>query len=184
MSDVDNTEPQEPGAGAAPGEGSSSRPTESGPDLEEQLEGVRNDYLRALADMENLRRRHEKQMEDARNYAVERFARDLLPVVDSLEMALGTPVAGEEAVAQLRQGLENTLNLFFQTLGKAGITAVGVEEGRFDPHLHQAIAMVESDGQPNRVLAVHQKGYLIHDRLLRPSMVSVSRPGQGGQASG
>ncbi|MDD5374070.1 nucleotide exchange factor GrpE [Acidithiobacillus sp.] len=142
---------------------------------EEKAEGYRNDYLRALADIENLRKRHEKQMEDARNYAVDRFARELLPVIDSLELALASPVEDAASIALLRQGLENTLTLFAQALGKAGIAPIEMGEGRFDPHLHQAIAMVETEGDANRVLAVHQKGYLMHDRLLRPSMVSVSK---------
>jgi len=144
-------------------------------DWQAEAERLKGDYLRALADMDNLRKRTEKQIEDARNYAIERFARELLPVVDSLELALASPLSGDDAVAQLRQGLENTLALFFAALQKAGIRAVEITEGRFDPYLHQAIAMVESDGEPNRVLTVHQKGYLIHERLLRPSMVSVSK---------
>ncbi len=142
---------------------------------EEKAEAYRNDYLRALADAENQRKRSEKQIEDARNYAVDRFARELLPVIDSLEMALATPLEGEAAVTQFRQGIENTLTLFAQALGKAGIAPIEVGEGRFDPHLHQAIAMVESEGDANRILAIHQKGYLMHDRLLRPAMVSVSK---------
>jgi molecular chaperone GrpE len=145
----------------------------------EQAEQYRNDYLRALADMENLRKRLERQMDDARNYAVERFARELLPVVDSLELALSTPVAGGEGVAQLRQGLENTLSLFFQALAKAGVAPVEADAARFDPHRHQAIAMVEAEGEPNRILAVHQKGYVIHDRLLRPAMVTVAKAASG-----
>ncbi|MHB0873007.1 MAG: nucleotide exchange factor GrpE [Acidithiobacillus ferrooxidans] len=148
---------------------------------EERAETYRNDYLRALADIENLRKRHEKQVEDARNYAVDRFARELLPVVDSLELALASPVEGAESIALLRQGLENTLTLFAQALGKAGIAPIEMGEGRFDPHLHQAIAMVETEGEANRVLAVHQKGYVMHDRLLRPSMVSVSKAPKAAQ---
>ena len=158
---------------------STTNAVESAPEAvvnwEEKAEGYRNDYLRALADAENQRKRHEKQVEDARNYAVDRFARELLPVVDSLELALASPVEGAEGIAQLRQGLENTLALFAQALGKAGIVPIDMSEGRFDPHLHQAIAMVEAEGDANRILAVHQKGYIMHDRLLRPSMVSVSK---------
>jgi len=159
--------------------GAEAAPAAEETNWQEQAEQYRNDYLRALADMENLRKRLERQMEDARNYAVERFARELLPVVDSLELALATPVAGGEGVAQLRQGLENTLNLFFQALAKAGVVPVEAEAARFDPHRHQAIAMVEAEGEPNRVLAVHQKGYVIHDRLLRPAMVTVAKAGSG-----
>ena len=144
-------------------------------DWQAEAEKFRNEYLRSLADMENLRKRMEKQMDDARNYAVERFARELLPVVDSLEMALATPSGDDDAMVQFRQGIENTLHLFSGALSKAGVREVEVENGRFDPNLHQAIAMVEQDGEANRILAVHQKGYLIHDRLLRPSMVSVSK---------
>lgn len=142
---------------------------------EEKAEAYRNDYLRALADAENQRKRSEKQIEDARNYAVDRFARELLPVIDSLELALATPLEGDEAITQFRQGIENTLTLFAQALGKAGIAPIEMGEGRFDPHLHQAIAMVEAEGDANRILAVHQKGYRMHDRLLRPAMVSVSK---------
>ncbi len=144
-------------------------------DWQAEAEKFRNDYLRSLADMENLRKRTEKQMQDARNYAVERFARELLPVVDSLEMALTTSAGEDEAMRQFRQGIENTLQLLVSALGSAGVRPVEVENDRFDPNLHQAIAMVEDPGEPNRILATHQKGYLIHDRLLRPSMVSVSK---------
>ncbi|MEL5848952.1 MAG: nucleotide exchange factor GrpE [Candidatus Igneacidithiobacillus chanchocoensis] len=164
--EADAQAPEESAAGAEPS-----------PEAHWQAEAekLRNDYLRALADQENLRKRMERQIDDARNYAVERFARELLPVVDSLELALATTSEGDEAMTQLRQGIENTLHLFAAALDKAGIRPVELENARFDPNLHQAIAMVEDPGEANRVLAVHQKGYLIHDRLLRPSMVSVSK---------
>ncbi len=179
MTEAEQQDQQGAEKAAAEGVGEDADAAQPEPNWQEQAEQYRNDYLRALADMENLRKRLERQMEDARNYAVERFARELLPVVDSLELALSTPVAGGEGVAQLRQGLENTLSLFFQALAKAGVAPVEAEAARFDPHRHQAIAMVEAEGEPNRVLAVHQKGYVIHDRLLRPAMVTVAKAASG-----
>ncbi|MCL5979956.1 nucleotide exchange factor GrpE [Acidithiobacillus sulfuriphilus] len=158
-----------------PGAESSEPVPEAVVSWEEKAQQNWEAYLRAVADADNQRKRYEKQIEDAHKYAVDRFARELLPVVDSLEMALESPVEGADAVAQLRQGVENTLKLLLQALAKAGIAPIEVGEGRFDPHLHQAIAMVEGQGEANRILAVHQKGYLMSDRLLRPSMVSVSK---------
>ncbi|MEW5789977.1 MAG: nucleotide exchange factor GrpE [Pseudomonadota bacterium] len=132
-------------------------------------------YLRARAELDNFQKRSQRQLEDAHKYAVERFARELLPVKDSLEMALAVEAGGAEGVAQLRQGVEMTLNMLDQVFEKFGIQVLDPLEQRFDPNHHQAIAAVESEGEPNRVLQVHQKGYLLSDRLLRPALVSVSK---------
>lgn len=131
-------------------------------------------FLRTRAELENIQKRNQRQLEDAHKYAIERFARELLPVKDSLEMALAAD-NGAGNPEQLREGVQMTLNMLSQSFEKFGIQLINPEGERFDPNRHQAIAAVEDRGEPNRVLQVHQKGYSISDRLLRPAMVSVSK---------
>ena len=134
---------------------------------------VSDAYLRAKADAENTRRRAEEEMSKARKFAVEAFAESLLPVKDSLEAALATESASAE---QIRGGVEVTLKQLAQVFEREKVREINPMGERFDPHLHQAIAAVPADGDPNRVLEVLQKGYALHDRVLRPALVSVSRP--------
>lgn len=132
-------------------------------------------YLRSRAEMDNLQKRAQKQLEDAYKYAIERFAHELLVIKDSLEMALNTDATTEDAIAQLQKGVSMTVGMFEQTFEKFGVRVIDPLEQRFDPNQHQAIAAIDSDGEPNRVLLVHQKGYFLSDRLLRPALVSVSK---------
>ena len=132
--------------------------------------------LRVQAEMENVRRRAERDVENAHKYALEKFAAELLPVKDSLE--LGTAAAQNEDtdVAKLREGTELTLKLLDGALGKYGITVVDPLDQPFNPEFHQAMSMIESpDKAPNTVVAVMQKGYTLNERLLRPAMVVVAK---------
>src|SRR3954462_574850 len=139
-----------------------------------QVEQQRDAMLRAMADAENARKRFQAEAANAQKYAVERFAEGLLPVMDSLEAALANKAASHEA---LRDGVQLTLRQLSQALDKARVAAISPAPGeRFDPHRHQAMAAVPSDSEPNTVVATMQKGYQLHDRILRPALVTVARP--------
>ena len=153
----------------------------SGKPLEQQLaeaqaqvQSQREAMLRALADAENARKRYQAEAGNSQKYAIERFAEALLPVVDSLEAALANKDASPEA---LRDGVQLTLRQLSQALEKARVAAISPVPGeRFDPHRHQAMAAVEADSEPNTVVATMQKGYQLHDRVLRPALVTVAKP--------
>lgn len=145
--------------------------------IKEQQEGV----LRARADVENARRRAETEVEKARKFALERFAGELLPVVDNLERAIDVADSDNDVVKPLLEGVEMTLKSFVGTLDKFELKQVNPQGETFDPELHQAMSMQESaDFAPNTVMAVMQKGYTLNGRLLRPAMVMVSRAPEGG----
>ena len=123
--------------------------------------------LRALADAENARKRFQADAANAQKYAIERFAENLLPVMDSLEAALKSNDVS---------GVELTRRQFQSALEKAAVREIAPAVGeRFDPHRHQAVAAVEADADPNTVVAVMQKGYLLHERVLRPAFVTVAK---------
>ena len=147
-------------------------------ELEQAQQSARDSwdrFVRAQAEMDNLRKRMERDLENAHKYALERFAGELLPVCDSLELGLGAATDDADP-ARIREGIELTLKMFTQALGRFGITAVNPEGERFDPDRHQAMTMQEStDLPPNTVVAVMQKGYMLNDRLLRPAMVIVAK---------
>jgi molecular chaperone GrpE len=153
-------------------------------DMQRLLEDARskadehwNELLRARAELENQRRRHERELEKTRKYALERFAQDLLPVKDSLEMGLAEAQAENANVAALREGTELILREFDKIADRFGIKIVDPQEELFNPEFHQAISTQESDEvAPNTVLTVVRKGYVLNDRLLRPAMVVVSKP--------
>ena len=135
---------------------------------------VADAYLRAKAEAENTRRRAEEEMSKARKFAVESFAESLLPVTDSLEAALALPNATPE---QLLEGVHATLRQLTQALERHKVVQIAPPAGtRFDPHQHQAISVVPAPQDPNTVVAVLQKGYLIAERVLRPALVTVSAP--------
>jgi molecular chaperone GrpE len=142
-------------------------------DAQAKLDEQREAWLRALADAENARKRAQADIAQARKYAAERIVEDLLPVMDSLEAALAAPGATPEA---LRAGVELTLRQLRSAFDRAGVAAVNPEAGqRFDPHRHQAMSAVESESEPNSVLSVLQKGYTLHERVVRPALVSVAK---------
>jgi molecular chaperone GrpE len=141
--------------------------------LEEMREQQRDAMLRALADAENARKRFQAEAASAQKYALERFAEQLLPVADSLEAALDNAQASPEA---LRDGVQLTLKQLGAAFHKVQVMPIAPLPGeRFDPHRHQAMAAVEADSEPNTVVAVMQKGYLLHDRVLRPALVTVAK---------
>jgi molecular chaperone GrpE len=141
--------------------------------MEEMREQQRDAMLRAMADAENARKRFQAEAANAQKYALERFAEQLLPVADSLEAALDNAQASPEA---LRDGVQLTLKQLSAAFHKAHIAPIAPVPGeRFDPHRHQAMAAVEADSEPNTIVAVMQKGYLLHDRVLRPALVTVAK---------
>ncbi len=129
-------------------------------------------FLRAKAETENARRRAEDEVARARKYAVEAFADSLLPVKDSLEAALAIPDAKPE---QMLEGVHATLRQLMAALERNKVAEINPSAGtKFDPHQHQAISVVPAAQEPNTVVAVLQKGYLIADRVLRPALVTVA----------
>jgi len=138
-----------------------------------KLEQQREAWLRALAEAENARKRALADIAQARKYAAERMVEDLVPVMDSLEAALGAGGAEPEA---LRAGVELTRKQLQSAFERAGVAEVNPAPGqRFDPHRHQAMAAAESEQEPNTVLSVLQKGYTLHERVVRPALVTVAR---------
>ena len=146
--------------------------------LQEVLLAARDAALRAQADAQNVKRRAEQDVEKARKFALERFASDLLPVVDNLERALEAASGDDEAIKPIAEGVELTLKSFIDVLGKNKVDVVDPQGEPFDPNLHQAITMIENkEVEPNTVTAVMQKGYSLNGRLIRPAMVMVSKGG-------
>jgi molecular chaperone GrpE len=129
-------------------------------------------WLRAKADAENIRRRAQEDIAKASKFAAEKFATAMLPVKDSLEAALATE---NQTLESLREGVELTLKQLAAAFQTAGVTEENPGDTKFDPNRHQAIGMVEAEGDPNTVVNVLQKGYLLHERVLRPAMVVVSK---------
>ena len=148
-------------------------------DLEAELEAAKDAALRAQADAMNEQRSAEQEVEKARKFALERFCGDLLSVVDNLERALES-TGDEQGGAALAKGVELTRKGFMDVLAKYGVEAVDPQGEPFDPETAQAMSMVEQpDVEPNSVVAVMQKGYLLNGRLLRPAMVMVSKAPSG-----
>ena len=132
-------------------------------------------YLGARAEMENLRRRTERDVQNAHKFALEQFANELLPVRDSMDLGL-IATEGVTDVAQLREGLELTLKQLATAMEKFGIHEVNPQGAKFDHNLHEAIAMAPTDqAAPNTVIQVMQKGYLLNERLIRPAKVIVAQ---------
>ena len=131
-------------------------------------------FLRAKAEVENARRRADEEVSKARKFAVESFAESLLPVADSLTAGLAIADASAE---QLREGSEATLRQLKSALERHKVIEINPEAGaKFDPHQHQAISVVPAQQEPNTVVMVLQKGYLIAERVLRPALVTVTAP--------
>jgi len=129
-------------------------------------------WLRAKAEMENVRKRAQIDVANAHKYALEGFASDLLPVKDSLEATLAADKATLEA---LRSGVELTLKQLSNVFEKASLKEINPVGEKFDPHRHQAISLLPSDKEPNTVINVLQKGYLLNDRVIRPALVTVAK---------
>jgi molecular chaperone GrpE len=140
-----------------------------------KIEQQRDAMMRAVAESDNARKRAQAEAATGQRYAIERFAESLLPVIDSLEAALAA--SPQDSSEPMHQGVELTLRLLRGVFQKAHLTEINPQPGeRFDPNKHQAMAAVPSDADPNTIVSVMQKGYGLHDRILRPALVTVSRP--------
>ena len=153
--------------------------TDTLPSLAEQLRQAElkaaehhDAWLRAKAETENVRRRAQDDIAKASKFAADKFAQSMLPVKDSLEAALATENATLES---FKQGVELTLKQLVSAFQSANVTEVSPLGEKFDPNKHQAISAVEADGEPNTVINVLQKGYLLNERVMRPALVVVSK---------
>jgi len=141
-------------------------------ELEEVNKKLQNDFYKAYADAENIKRRNQQDLEVAKKYRIQSFASDILPVIDNLERALDTIEDKESSVAK---GVLMTYNQLIESLKKEGVEEIIAEGMVFDPNFHQPLMMEKVDGfESNKVIQVLQKGYKLKDRLLRPSLVKVS----------
>ncbi|NIC07753.1 nucleotide exchange factor GrpE [Billgrantia bachuensis] len=143
-------------------------------ELEQSLAEAKDQALRAAAEAQNVRRRAEQEAEKARKFALERFVKELLPVVDSLEKAL--EAMGDDATEAHKEGVAMTLKMQQDVLAKFGVESLDPAGEPFDPQYHEAMAMVPNpELEPNSVMEVVQKGYTLNGRLVRPAMVVVSQ---------
>ena len=144
--------------------------------LQQELAETKEQLLRAHAEMKNIRRRAEMDVEKAHKYGVEKLVRELLPVVDCLEKTVETFDGSDAALSTMREGVEMTLSLLMKGLEKHQVEQLDPHGEPFDPAHHEAMSMVEVPGaEPNSVINVVQKGYKLHGRLVRPAMVVVSK---------
>jgi molecular chaperone GrpE len=152
--------------------------------LRAEIESLKDQRLRALAEAENIRRRAEREKADASQYAVTKFARDMLGIADNFARALAAcpPAIREQADPQVKavlDGIEATDRQLLANLERYGVKSIDTSDGKFDPNLHQAIAEVPGNGKPaGTIVDVVQSGFTIGDRLLRPAMVTVARRGE------
>jgi len=163
-------------------------PADPAPDLAEilrkaetEVADLRDAWLRAKAETENVRKIGQADVARAHKFAIERFASDLLAVRDALEQALATPSA---TTGQMREGVELTLKTLASAFERSSIAVIDPAGERFDPNFHQAMTMIPSAKPAQTVIQVFQRGYLLHDRVLRPALVAVSsgpaEPAAGG----
>jgi len=169
----------EQAATAQTGDARAPAPAEAAPappSPEEQIAELKDQLLRALAETENVRRRSQRELQDARRYAVADFARELLALADNFDLALASARRAGIGAGPLVDGIELTQRQFLQIMEKYGIRPIAAEGQPLDPNLHQAVMQVEAaDATPGTVTQVLQVGYVIHDRLLRPAMVAVAK---------
>ena len=145
-------------------------------ELTQLQNGVRDAQLRAQAEIENVRRRTELDVEKAHKFALEKFANELLPVIDSLERALEVADKANPELTSMVEGIELTLKSLLDAVRKYGVEVVGETNVPFNPDIHQAMSMMESEEvAPNHVMMVMQRGYTLNGRLLRPAMVAVAK---------
>lgn len=177
---VEEAQQVEPSQELAPLEEAIARVQELEEQLKNQIEEAANKeqdiLLRSRAEIENLRRRTEQDVEKAHKFALEKFSKDILNTIDNLERALATPANKEdESVKALFDGVELTLKELVSTVGRFGVEAVGVVGETFNPDLHQAISMQPAEGfETNQISVVLQKGYTLNGRVIRPAMVMVA----------
>ena len=177
---VEEAQQTEPSQELDPLEEAIARVQELEEQLKTQIEEAANKeqdiLLRSRAEIENLRRRTEQDVEKAHKFALEKFSKDILNTIDNLERALATPANKEdESVKALFDGVELTLKELVSTVGRFGVEAVGVVGEAFNPDLHQAISMQPAEGfETNQISVVLQKGYTLNGRVIRPAMVMVA----------
>ena len=177
---VEETQQTEPSQELDPLEEAIARVQELEEQLKTQIEEAANKeqdiLLRSRAEIENLRRRTEQDVEKAHKFALEKFSKDILNTIDNLERALATPANKEdESVKALFDGVELTLKELVSTVSRFGVEAVGVVGEAFNPDLHQAISMQPAEGfETNQISVVLQKGYTLSGRVIRPAMVMVA----------
>ena len=177
---VQETQQTEPSQELDPLEEAIARVQELEEQLKTQIEEAANKeqdiLLRSRAEIENLRRRTEQDVEKAHKFALEKFSKDILNTIDNLERALATPANKEdESVKALFDGVELTLKELVSTVGRFGVEAVGVVGESFNPDLHQALSMPPAEGfETNQISVVLQKGYTLNGRVIRPAMVMVA----------
>jgi molecular chaperone GrpE len=171
--------PPNPEAATATDHVADPKPADPAPDIaallkkaEDEALQLKDAFLRARADIENVRKQAANDVSKAYKFAIEKFAEELLAVRDSLETSLATPNASLET---LRAGVELTLKQLSSAFEKSQIKEIAPAGQKFDPHFHQAMAMVDSDQPANTVVTVFQKGYLLNDRVLRPALVAVAK---------
>lgn len=190
LDDNDTVQDTEPALASAANEGADNEPPEKAaadalPDpssLQTELERAQakaeeywNQYLAAKAETENLRKRSERELANAHKFALEKFIGELLPVKDSIELGISA-AADTTDVEKLKEGNELTLKMMATVLSKFGVEEVDPKGHKFNPELHEAMAMQPSaEAEPNTVLQVVQKGYLLNQRLVRPAMVIVAQ---------
>lgn len=172
----------------APASEPAARPGDPAPDLatllkqaEDEASRLKDAWLRAMAETDNVRKLAQNDVAKAHKYAVERFAQELLAVKDALEQTVAAPTASIEA---LRDGVLLTLKNLNAAFDKAQITAIDPLHDKYDPHRHQAMTMTESDQPAGTVTQVFQKGYMLGDRVLRPALVAVAKPRERGGEAG
>ena len=179
--------PEEMGRGDGAGEDDVVREIAA---LRAEADSQKDRALRALAEVENVRKRLERERDEARTYSVTRFARDFLTVADNLSRALAAMPAeararADDSLKAVLDGVEATERELQAALTRHGVKPIAAEGQRFDPHLHQAIAEVPAKGaEPGSVVAVVQPGYTIGERLLRPAMVTVAKAEGGRTGNG
>jgi len=143
---------------------------------QQRAQEAQDQLLRARAEVENIRRRGERDLQNAHKFALEKFAAALLPVADSLELGLSAARDENANLEKIQEGMELTLKIFQDAITKFGILQVQAEGERFNPEFHEAMTMVPTDDlAPNSVMNVVQKGYMLNDRLIRPAKVIVSK---------
>lgn len=181
MSDEDATRPKS--AETSTGNGADAQPAEPGGareataeeqerlQLRAELAELKDRWMRTQADLENLKRRAAREKQDALRFGSENLLKDLLPVIDNLHRALAHAKGEDPIVA----GVQMVLKGFDEVFERHGVKVVPARGTPFDPNLHEAISHVESEHPPNTVIDEHQRGYVLHDRLLRPALVTVGK---------
>lgn len=160
-----------------------AEPDEQEESVEQQLEKAQEtikDYwdqmMRLRAEIDNNRKRAERDIENAHKYALKNFVEDLLPIIDSMELGQTAAAANNATLESIREGSALTMNMFVQVLEKYGLEQIDPVGEKFDPERHQAISMIEvEDAEPGSVIEVMQKGFKLNDRLVRPAMVVVTK---------